>query len=78
MTFFNCASEYFARPVGVMFGAIAQRTHYCSMGALADVVGFGDWSRLRMWALAGGVAMPGGRDRMVVTGPRAVAVVVPC
>jgi len=45
--------------LGVMFGAIAQRTHYCSMGALADVVGFGDWSRLRMWALAGGVAMLG-------------------
>ncbi|WP_395699929.1 YeeE/YedE family protein [Aquabacterium sp.] len=41
------------------FGAIAQRTHFCTMGAVADVVNIGDWSRLRMWALAIGVAMLG-------------------
>ncbi|MBI5257950.1 MAG: YeeE/YedE family protein [Burkholderiales bacterium] len=45
--------------LGVLFGAIAQRTHFCTMGAVADVVNIGDWTRLRMWALAIGVAMLG-------------------
>ena len=45
--------------LGIAFGALAQRTHFCTMGALADVVHMGDWSRLRMWALAAGVAMLG-------------------
>jgi uncharacterized membrane protein YedE/YeeE len=42
-----------------VFGAIAQRTHFCTMGAVADIVNMGDWSRMRMWALAIGVAMIG-------------------
>ena len=41
------------------FGAIAQKTHFCTMGAVADIVNMGDWSRMRMWALAIGVAMLG-------------------
>ena len=41
------------------FGAIAQRTHFCTMGALADIVHIGDWTRMRMWAMAIGVAMIG-------------------
>ncbi len=45
--------------LGLAFGAIAQRSHFCTMGAVADVVNMGDWSRLRMWALAIGVAMLG-------------------
>lgn len=45
--------------LSVLFGAIAQRTHFCTMGAVADVVNSGDWSRMRMWALAIGVAMLG-------------------
>ena len=45
--------------VGVAFGAIAQRSHFCTMGAVSDVVTLGDWSRARMWALAMGVAMIG-------------------
>ena len=45
--------------LGTLFGAIAQRTHFCTMGALADIVHVGDWSRLRMWALAAGVAVLG-------------------
>ena len=45
--------------LGIAFGAIAQRTHFCTMGALADIVNMGDWQRLRMWALAIGVAMLG-------------------
>lgn len=42
-----------------VFGAIAQRTHFCTMGAVSDVVNMGDWVRMRQWALAAGVAMIG-------------------
>ena len=45
--------------LSVLFGAIAQRTHFCTMGAVADIVNIGDWSRMRMWVLAIGVAMLG-------------------
>ncbi len=45
--------------LSVLFGAITQRTHFCTMGALADIVTMGDWARMRMWALAMGVAMIG-------------------
>jgi uncharacterized protein len=45
--------------LAVAFGAIAQRTHFCTMGAVADIVNIGDWSRMRMWMLAAGVAMIG-------------------
>jgi uncharacterized membrane protein YedE/YeeE len=45
--------------LAVVFGAIAQRTHFCTMGAVADIVNIGDWSRMRMWGLAIGVAMIG-------------------
>jgi uncharacterized membrane protein YedE/YeeE len=34
------------------FGAIVQRTNFCTMGSIADVVNFGDWTRLRQWLLA--------------------------
>ena len=45
--------------LAVVFGAIAQRTHFCTMGAVADIVNMGDWTRMRMWLLAIGVAMLG-------------------
>jgi uncharacterized protein len=45
--------------LAVLFGAIAQRTHFCTMGAVADIVNMGDWGRMRMWLLAMGVAMLG-------------------
>jgi uncharacterized membrane protein YedE/YeeE len=45
--------------LSVLFGAIAQRTHFCTMGAVADIVNIGDWARMRMWVLAIGVAMIG-------------------
>ncbi len=43
----------------VVFGAVAQRTHFCTMGAIADIVNMGDWSRMRMWVLAIAVAVLG-------------------
>ena len=45
--------------LAVLFGALAQRTHFCTMGAVADIVNMGDWARMRMWMLAIGVAMLG-------------------
>ena len=45
--------------LSVLFGAITQRTHFCTMGAVADIVNMGDWTRMRMWVLAMGVAIIG-------------------
>ena len=45
--------------LSVLLGAIMQRTHFCTMGAVADVVNMGDWARMRMWVMAIGVAMIG-------------------
>ncbi|MGE5116061.1 MAG: YeeE/YedE thiosulfate transporter family protein, partial [Betaproteobacteria bacterium] len=50
---------WLAFALAVAFGAIAQRTHFCTMGAIADVVTLGDWTRLRMWVLAMAVAILG-------------------
>lgn len=40
-------------------GAVAQRTHFCVMGAISDAVLMQDWGRARMWALAVAVAALG-------------------
>jgi uncharacterized protein len=45
--------------LALAFGAIAQHSHFCTMGAIADVVSMGDWTRVRMWALAVGMATVG-------------------
>lgn len=45
--------------LSVIFGAIAQRTHFCTMGAVSDIVTMGDWTRMRMWGLSVAVAMIG-------------------
>ncbi len=45
--------------LAAVFGAIVQRTHFCTMGAVADIVNIGDWQRMRAWVLAMGVATIG-------------------
>lgn len=45
--------------VSLLFGVIAQRAHFCTMGALSDAVNLGNWTRMRQWACAAGVAMIG-------------------
>lgn len=42
-----------------IFGAVANRTNFCTMGAISDVVNMGDWNRMRMWLLAIAVAIVG-------------------
>lgn len=45
--------------VGAMFGAVVQATRFCTMGAIADLVSFGDAKRLRVWVGAALLAMLG-------------------
>lgn len=45
--------------LSALFGVIAQRTHFCTMGAVSDIVSMGDWTRMRVWGLAIGVAIIG-------------------
>ena len=42
-----------------VFGAIANRANFCTMGAVSDVVNMGHWGRMRMWLLAIAVAVVG-------------------
>lgn len=45
--------------LSALFGATTQRSHFCTMGAVSDIVNMGDWVRMRQWALAIGIAMVG-------------------
>jgi uncharacterized membrane protein YedE/YeeE len=45
--------------LGLVFGAVAQRTDFCTMGALSDWINLGDMKRLRAWLLAIAVAILG-------------------
>ena len=42
-----------------IFGAVGNRTNFCTMGAVSDWVNMGDTSRMRMWLLAMAVALLG-------------------
>lgn len=42
-----------------VFGAVANRVNFCTMGAVTDIVNFDDWRRMRMWVLAIAIAIAG-------------------
>jgi uncharacterized membrane protein YedE/YeeE len=42
-----------------IFGAIGNKTSFCTMGAVSDWINMGDLNRMRMWLLAIGVAILG-------------------
>ncbi|MBV8537171.1 MAG: YeeE/YedE family protein [Alphaproteobacteria bacterium] len=44
---------------GAVFGATSQRTNFCTMGAVSDMVNLQDYRRFRAWLLAIAVAMAG-------------------
>lgn len=44
---------------GLVFGATVQRTNFCTMGAISDLVLMGDGRRFRAWTLAIAVAIIG-------------------
>ncbi len=45
--------------VGLIFGAVSQRTNFCTMGAISDMVLMGEGQRFRAWLLAIAVAIIG-------------------
>ena len=45
--------------LGAAFGATAQKTSFCTMGAISDVFFMNEWNRFRAWMLAVAVAILG-------------------
>jgi uncharacterized membrane protein YedE/YeeE len=45
--------------LGIVFGAIVQRTNFCTMGGISDGVLMGNWNRFRAWMLAIAIAIIG-------------------
>jgi uncharacterized protein len=45
--------------IGLVFGAVVQRTNFCTMGGISDLVLMGDGRRFRAWLLAIAVAIIG-------------------
>jgi uncharacterized membrane protein YedE/YeeE len=45
--------------IGLVFGAVVQRTDFCTMGGISDLVLMGDGRRFRAWLLAIAVAIIG-------------------
>ena len=45
--------------IGIVFGFVVQRTNFCTMGSISDILSFGDYRRFRSWLLAGAVAIVG-------------------
>ena len=38
--------------IGILFGAVSNKTNFCTMGAVSDWVNIGSKDRLRAWFLA--------------------------
>ncbi|MGB8338827.1 MAG: YeeE/YedE family protein [Burkholderiales bacterium] len=63
-----------------VFGFVANKTNFCTMGAVSDIVNMGSWQRMRMWLLAIAVAIMGASllqftgmvdlTKSIYTGPR--------
>lgn len=45
--------------ISAVLGVVMSRTDFCTMGAVSDIVNLGDWTRMRMWLAAMGVAILG-------------------
>ncbi|MCK9260118.1 MAG: YeeE/YedE family protein [Azoarcus sp.] len=45
--------------IGIVFGFVGNKTNFCTLGAVSDIVNMGDWSRMRMWMLSIAVAVLG-------------------
>jgi uncharacterized protein len=43
--------------VTIVMGFFMARSNFCTMGAVADIVNMGDWTRMRMWMLSIAVAI---------------------
>ena len=45
--------------VAFVLGAVVNKTNFCTMGAVSDMVNMGDYSRFRAWLLAIAIAISG-------------------
>lgn len=45
--------------LGIIFGAVANKINFCTMGAISDVVNMEHWGRMRLWLLVIAVALIG-------------------
>ena len=45
--------------IAFVIGIAMSRSNFCTMGAVSDIVNMGDWTRMRMWIAAIGVAVLG-------------------
>jgi uncharacterized membrane protein YedE/YeeE len=45
--------------IAFVLGAVAQRTRFCTMGAVSDWINMGDTARMRSWVLAMAIALAG-------------------
>jgi uncharacterized membrane protein YedE/YeeE len=45
--------------IALVFGAVANKTHFCTMGSISDWINIGTKNRFRTWMLAMGIAMLG-------------------
>ena len=45
--------------IAVIMGAVVNKTNFCTMGAVSDMVNMGDYGRIRAWLLAIAVALLG-------------------
>ena len=53
----SSAIAWLGAGLGAIFGWVGNRTNFCTMGAISDVVNMGAWRRARMWMFAAGVAI---------------------
>ena len=45
--------------LGIIFGAVANKINFCTMGAISDIVNMEHWGRMRLWLLVVAVALLG-------------------
>lgn len=45
--------------LGLVFGAVANKINFCTMGAISDIVNMEHWGRMRLWLLVIAVALLG-------------------
>ncbi|ODU90351.1 MAG: transporter [Thiobacillus sp. 65-69] len=50
---------WIAFALAFVFGYIGNKTHFCTMGAVSDIVNMNQWDRMRAWMLAIAVAIMG-------------------
>jgi uncharacterized membrane protein YedE/YeeE len=55
----NSALIWSTFAIALVLGAVVNKTNFCTMGAVSDVVNMGDWGRMRAWLFAIAVALLG-------------------